>query len=274
MTVSYLPLIRAQQRPHLPKIVDRHFSSSLDILEAGRAARERLMGRPVVELPKPAPVPEPEPVVEVVEPDIPDLPELPVGVPLDMLLPCSWKFLLALAAVRNGVTPADIVGSSRKREILTGRQEAMALIYQHTAASTTGVGRLLDRDHTTVVHALQKRGVEGKLLEVPLPAQAQYRPKKGPERAARLKAVEKVIRRGYEEGTSCQEIADQAGVSKAYVTSTAYRLGLKHPKFMAARPSRLLKIMSQEQLDHYRHLTQKQGLTAAEARSVVGVRNA
>lgn len=165
MTVSYLPLIKVQQKRHGFPVHDRAFTSSVDLLAAGKAARARLMGIAV------APEPEPAPVVQPVLQAPPPPPEVEEDVlehygPLNMLAPCSGKFLLAVAALRHGLSVEEIVGGSRKREHVAARVEAMCLIYQHTQWSLPQVGRFLRRDHTTVLHALQKCGVTRKKVEL------------------------------------------------------------------------------------------------------------
>lgn len=124
--------------------------------------RARLMGlprrivRPRLAVAQPALLPEPS--VEA--------PPKPRGAPLNMLAPCSWKFLRELAALRHGVGSRDIMSHSRARAIVAARYEAMALVYQHTQASLPQVGRLFGRDHTTVFHALRKMSRHGKLVDI------------------------------------------------------------------------------------------------------------
>lgn len=95
----------------------------------------------------------------------------------------SWKFLLSLVAMKHGVLIRDILGPGRQTNIAAARHEAMDLIYRHTKASASQVGRYMQRDHTTVLHALRKRGVTDKLVEVPGWCAAKYRPKSHPSRA-------------------------------------------------------------------------------------------
>lgn len=175
MTVSYLPLIKVQQKRHGFPVHDRPFRSSVDLLAAGKAARERLMGAivapevaPVV-VPYVAPAPIAAPILDEEE-----LGEL--SAPLNMLAPCSGKFLLALVALRHGIPSKEIVGDSRKRAHVAARTEAMCLIYQHTQWSLPQVGRFIRRDHTTVLHALQKFGVVRKKVDLTPHMAAALRP--------------------------------------------------------------------------------------------------
>ena len=51
---------------------------------------------------------------------------------------------------------SDILGKKRNKEIVVPRQIAMYLLYQDAHLSTPEVGRLLNRDHTTVLHGLKQ----------------------------------------------------------------------------------------------------------------------
>lgn len=174
MTVSYLPLIKVQQKRHGFTVHDRDFTSSVDLLAAGKAARARLMGVVTAPEPEPAslhmaalpPIPQAVPDVEVIDP----------STPLNMLAPCSGKFLLAVVALRHGISPQEIIGGKRERRYVAARTEAMCLIYQHTQWSLPQVGRFLKRDHTTVLHALQKHGVVRKKVELEPHLAAALRP--------------------------------------------------------------------------------------------------
>lgn len=271
MTVSYMPLIRAQQKAHGPKVVDRHFSSSVDILAAGRAARQRLMGRHVQAEPYLPPEPEPEvfePAIQVVAPAAPEVPEPTVGVPLDMLLPCSWKFLLALAALRNDVTAEAIVGLARQPHVIRARHDAMALIYQHTQNSSPMVGRFVGRDHSSVLHALKKLGRKKKLVDLVVTEPVAVRNKGGRPRDGKADA----IREAYQQGIPVPEISLRLGISVQSIRSRAHHMGLKHP--MPGRPKGqkpLAEIVGAENCEEYRRLTHNLGFKAAEARRILGV---
>jgi chromosomal replication initiator protein len=60
-----------------------------------------------------------------------------------------------------GVTHDALVGSSRRKDIVTPRQVAMYLARQETNASLPEIGKFLGgRDHSTVLHGSQKISVE------------------------------------------------------------------------------------------------------------------
>lgn len=70
------------------------------------------------------------------------------------------------------ITHNDLLGASRKKEIMEPRQIAMALSYKLTGMSTTVIGMKFDgRDHTTVLHAMK------------------VAPKKYPEKIAKIEKI-------------------------------------------------------------------------------------
>lgn len=66
-------------------------------------------------------------------------------------------------AAMHGVHPYDIRGSSRTRRTVLARRMVMVLAMRLPAMSLTNVGQLLDRDHTTVLHA---QSVHARILEI------------------------------------------------------------------------------------------------------------
>lgn len=223
MTASFIPLLAVQQRPHsrvYPAPV-RELRSASEILQAGQAARDRLRGN--MRTPKKL-----KPAVHVVPwPETPrTLAVEPVvaieDAPLDMLGPCSWKFLVKLAALRHGQTFGDILGHSRTAVVIKARHEAMYLVARHTGYSIARIGHKFGRDHTTVLAALRKfPHFERERAEALFYLDPMFAELTTPERAA-------IIVRGYASGVPRQEIADQIGMSLATVKRFAYVHGLKH----------------------------------------------
>jgi chromosomal replication initiator protein len=62
-----------------------------------------------------------------------------------------------------GVAMSDIMSTSRTKEVAIARQVAMYIIRQQTKLSLPEIGRVFGRDHTTVIHSLEK--VEGLIKE-------------------------------------------------------------------------------------------------------------
>ncbi|WP_108397577.1 helix-turn-helix domain-containing protein [Devosia submarina] len=223
MTASFIPLLAVQQRSHsrIYALSALEHVSGADVLSAGQAVRERLRGKPLVALPK-----REKPMHVVPWPDTP--PPVPVAVetvgsvPLDMLAPCSWKFLVKLAALRHRQTMKAILGSGRNKDVVKARHEAMYLVAGHTGYSIARIGNKFGRDHTSVLHALakfppmQRERVSPFVYDGPV-----VRERTPPERAA-------MIVRGFEEGVPRAEIAEQIGMSLATVKRFAYEHSLTH----------------------------------------------
>lgn len=65
--------------------------------------------------------------------------------------------LIRAVAMKHALTVADIKGPSRAMNIVDARQEAMAMVYKtRPDLSLPQIGRIFDRDHTTILHALRK----------------------------------------------------------------------------------------------------------------------
>lgn len=60
------------------------------------------------------------------------------------------------------VTLADLTGPSRRQRIVDVRQLVMFRLGRETGLSTTQIGKLLNRDHSTVVYAIHKLAGQSK----------------------------------------------------------------------------------------------------------------
>lgn len=65
--------------------------------------------------------------------------------------------VLQAVANRHRLTIDDIKGPSRKAYICRARWDAMRLL-RDRGLSLPSIGRMLNRDHTTVVHGLRRAG--------------------------------------------------------------------------------------------------------------------
>ena len=66
-------------------------------------------------------------------------------------------FIIDTVADHFDITPSDIVGSKRSSKIVFPRQIAMYLCREMLDAPLTGIGKMMgDRDHTTVMHGIEK----------------------------------------------------------------------------------------------------------------------
>lgn len=78
--------------------------------------------------------------------------------PVPLTLPPGEGFAPVLKAVAGatGVTMEDMLGEGRSYEIALARHMAMALARKLLGYSLPRIGRLLRRDHTTVLHGLRR----------------------------------------------------------------------------------------------------------------------
>jgi chromosomal replication initiation ATPase DnaA len=64
--------------------------------------------------------------------------------------------IIARVAFEHGMTVADLTGPCRRKEYVHARWQAMkAIRAQFPKDSLAEIGRLFNRDHTTVIHALR-----------------------------------------------------------------------------------------------------------------------
>lgn len=65
------------------------------------------------------------------------------------------RFSMAVQAVSNvtGIKRRHILGQRKFRRYIDARHMAMQLVRQSTKLTLTSIGRLFERDHSTVIHA-------------------------------------------------------------------------------------------------------------------------
>ena len=64
--------------------------------------------------------------------------------------------IIQVVAQHHGITPDDILGSSKAREYVVPRQQAMWLCRGQLKLAYTAIGRLFGRDHSTVMSAIRQ----------------------------------------------------------------------------------------------------------------------
>lgn len=70
--------------------------------------------------------------------------------------------IIAQVAACHRLTVEDILGPSRKAPVIAARQDAMVEVFlARTDLSFPMIGRVFHRDHSTVVHAVKRRGFLG-----------------------------------------------------------------------------------------------------------------
>jgi len=66
------------------------------------------------------------------------------------------KQIVQAVEAHCGLLPGDLYGCRRWKKLAIPRQVAMFLIYRHTKHATPGIGKIFNRDHSTVVYAVHK----------------------------------------------------------------------------------------------------------------------
>ncbi len=66
------------------------------------------------------------------------------------------KRIIARVAENYGYLPSDITGDVRTALLVIARHKAMYAVHRITRRSLPWTGRVFDRDHTTVLHAIRK----------------------------------------------------------------------------------------------------------------------
>lgn len=86
--------------------------------------------------------------------DIPQ-PLFPVPTP-----PTSSKEIIARVAAWHGYSYSDIVGISRLKPLIVARKDAIVAVkLAYPRLSLSALGRIFRRDHTTILHHLQRAGL-------------------------------------------------------------------------------------------------------------------
>jgi len=52
------------------------------------------------------------------------------------------------------ISQSEFLGKARERSVAWPRQDCMAMIKRETNAATTHIGRVFNRDHTTVLYSI------------------------------------------------------------------------------------------------------------------------
>jgi chromosomal replication initiation ATPase DnaA len=65
----------------------------------------------------------------------------------------NLRLIVAATATKHGVEPKDVFGHSRRAPIARARQEVMYRA-RLMGKSLTEIGKLLRRDHTTIMHGI------------------------------------------------------------------------------------------------------------------------
>jgi hypothetical protein len=102
---------------------------------------------------------------------------VPYGAPFNFITSPSAKTIIAYVALRMGVSPVDIVGPRRTRELVAARRLAIQFVHDHCPHLTfAGIGRVFNRDHTTILWSLGRLTHETKSTEKPTFARYSTQP--------------------------------------------------------------------------------------------------
>lgn len=108
-------------------------------------AQAKQKARPVlITVPDTPAEPEPEP----------DLPAIPGAEKAFVAL--KVKQIVQAVEEHCRLFPGDLFTERRWQKLVIPRQVAMFLIYRHTKHATPGIGKIFNRDHSTVVYAVHK----------------------------------------------------------------------------------------------------------------------
>lgn len=150
----------------------REFVDARELYNFYRELRARM--KALAPPPPPLPPPAPE-LVEIVEPPAPDpeprpppeaepAPTPPVPVPVRLSPP--MRRIIHAAAQEFDMPLEAVCGPSRGRKYIAPRHVAMLLAYELTNFSLCAIGRVLNRDHTSVLHAI--RSMRRKIADDPI----------------------------------------------------------------------------------------------------------
>jgi hypothetical protein len=68
--------------------------------------------------------------------------------------------IISMTALNFGVEPIELLSANRTRHVATARMIAMWLARKHTKFSYAAIGAVFDRDHTSVIHAVERIDAE------------------------------------------------------------------------------------------------------------------
>lgn len=140
----------------------------------------------------------------------------------------TLRQLAVKLALQAGFDLADLQTRSRYRRIAYARQAVMAGLYDTGRFSSTQVGKLFGRDHSTVLHAVKLYGrPEGREMPIkaaPPPAPIRERRKRSPVKLWDARA-KRELRQLFAEGLSDVEIGQALGRSREAIRKQRSRLG-------------------------------------------------
>lgn len=114
------------------------------------AVRNRLFNAPK-RIEAPILVIEPEPLPVIAKPIVRDVLNLGSVPPA-----LRWRRIVDQVAKKHGVSFTTMKGDNRRKDVTVARFEVCARLYDETGMSLPQIGRLLNKDHSTVFHAIRR----------------------------------------------------------------------------------------------------------------------
>ena len=72
--------------------------------------------------------------------------------------PQRAKDIICEVSLMSGVSVAEIMGHRRPARVVKARHEAIRRVAEETTWSIPRIGQIFNRDHTTILHAINKTG--------------------------------------------------------------------------------------------------------------------
>jgi hypothetical protein len=140
-------------------------------MEAVREAQEALWDRPSMDL---GSLPKPASVGGISGPTGLVAPKASVRPGLTPLIDCrqSYYNMLRLVAKKHGLDPDDIQGPNRNRKLVAARKELWWTIRKELNYSFPRIAKLANRDHSTIIHAVQSYAAAAGLDSEPAQVQS------------------------------------------------------------------------------------------------------
>ena len=86
-----------------------------------------------------------------------DVPPDADWVPFNFCKPSSPRAIIKLVSLKHGVGVRDIISNDRFPRVVAARHHAIWLVHTHCPwLSIPDVGRIFDRDHTTILYVISK----------------------------------------------------------------------------------------------------------------------
>lgn len=128
-----------------------------------------------------------------------------------------WKQVLVQTADKYGIPVSVIVGTIRAKWVMPARYEAAYRMVHELGMSLPATGRRLNRDHTTVLHAIKRHVSMHPELRPVLDAKARER------KSVRISLEDQIIQLFFRDGKSVKAISEELEVSRPSIHALVHR---------------------------------------------------